>query len=257
MKKITARQIITILATLVTITINVLANSLPLNGQNTGEISDRFSIYFVPAGYVFSIWGLIYLGLIAFTIYQALPSQRENQIIKRISPAYWLGSLTNSVWIFLWHFEFFPLTLIVMLILLSSLIYIYLKLRVTKLSLDNAQKWFVNTPFSIYLGWISVATIANFSQVLFYLGWGGWGISPVIWAVILLAIATLLGLLMLWRETDRPYALVLVWAIIGIASSQADTPMVANASWFSVAGLILGLFFIPLLQPRLKREARS
>lgn len=257
MKKISTRQIITILATLLTITVNGLANALPLNGQGTGEISDRFDIYFVPAGYVFSIWGLIYLGLIAFAIYQALPAQRDNEVIKKISPAYWISNLANTAWIFLWHFEFFPLTLIVMLILLSSLIYIYLKLRVAKLSLDNAQKWLVNTPFSIYLGWISVATIANFSQVLFYLGWGGWGISPVTWAVILLAIATLLGLSMLWRESDRPYALVLVWAIIGIASSQADTPMVANASWFSVAGLILGLFFIPLLQPRLKREARS
>jgi hypothetical protein len=131
------------------------------------------------------------------------------------------------------------------------------QLRVPRSSLERAQKWFVNTPFSIYLGWISVATIANFSQVLFFLGWGGWGISPASWAVILLAIATLLGLLMLWRETDRPYALVLVWAIVGIASSQADTPIVASASWFSVVGLILGLLFIPLLQQRVKQEARS
>jgi hypothetical protein len=257
MKKITARQIITILATLITITVNGLANALPLNGQSTGEISDRFSIYFVPAGYVFSIWGLIYIGLIAFAIYQALPNQSENEIIKKISPAYWVSNLANSAWIFLWHFELFPLTLIAMLTLLGSLLYIYVQLRVPRSSLERAQKWFVNTPFSIYLGWISVATIANFSQVLFFLGWGGWGISPASWAVILLAIATLLGLLMLWRETDRPYALVLVWAIVGIASSQADTPIVASASWFSVVGLILGLLFIPLLQQRVKQEARS
>ena len=257
MKKITIRQIITILATLLTITVNGLANALPLNGQSTGEISDRFSIYFVPAGYVFSIWGLIYIGLIAFAIYQALPNQRENEIIKKISPAYWIGNLANSAWIFLWHFEFFPLTLIAMLILLASLLYIYVQLGGPSSGLENGQKWFLNTPFSIYLGWISVATIANFSQVLFFLGWGGWGISPAIWAVILLAIATLLGLLMLWRETDRPYALVLVWAIIGIASSQADTPIVSSASWFSVGGLILGLLIISLSQQRLKREARS
>ena len=257
MKKITTRQIITILATLLTITVNGLANALPLNGQSTGEISDRFSIYFVPAGYVFSIWGLIYIGLIAFAIYQALPNQRENEIIKKISPAYWIGNLANSAWIFLWHFEFFPLTLIAMLILLASLLYIYVQLGGPSSGLENGQKWFLNTPFSIYLGWISVATIANFSQVLFFLGWSGWGISPAIWAVILLAIATLLGLLMLWRETDRPYALVLVWAIIGIASSQADTPLVASASWFSVGGLILGLLIISLSQQRLKREARS
>jgi hypothetical protein len=254
MKKITTRQIITILATLLTITVNVLANALPLNGQSTGEISDRFSIYFVPAGYVFSIWGLIYIGLIAFAIYQALPNQRENEIIKKISPAYWIGNLANSAWIFLWHYEFFPLTLIAMLILLTSLLYIYVQLGGPSSDLENNQKWFVNTPFSIYLGWISVATIANFSQVLFFLGWGGWGISPTTWAVILLATATLLGLLMLWRESDRPYALVLIWAVIGIASSQADTPLVAYASWFSGAGLILGLLGIPLLQKRLRKS---
>jgi len=250
MKKITTRQIITILATLLTITVNGLANALPLNGQGTGEISDRFDIYFVPAGYVFSIWGLIYIGLIAFAIYQALPAQRDNEVIKKISPAYWISNLANTAWIFLWHYEFFALTLIAMLILLASLLYIYLQLRGSSSSFKSAQKWFVNTPFSIYLGWISVATIANFSQVLFFIGWGGWGISPATWAVILLAIATVLGMLMLWREMDRPYALVLVWAIVGIASSQADTPLVANASWFSVAGLILGFLVIPFLQKR-------
>jgi hypothetical protein len=254
MKKITSRQIITILATLLTITVNGLANALPLNGQGTGEISDRFDIYFVPAGYVFSIWGLIYLGLIAFTIYQALPAQRDNAVIKKISPAYWISNLANTAWVFLWHYEFFALTLPAMLILLASLLYIYVQLRGSRSSFKSAQKWFVNTPFSIYLGWISVATIANFSQVLFSLGWGGWGISPTTWAVVLLATATLLGLLMLWRESDRPYALVLVWAVIGIASSQADTPLVAYASWFSGAGLILALLVIPLLQQRLRKS---
>jgi len=109
MKRISLSQIITILVTLLTITVNVLANALPLNGQDTGEISDRFDIYFVPAGYVFSIWGLIYLGLIAFTIYQALPSQKDNELIKKIYPAYWIGSLANIVWLFLWHYNiFFP-----------------------------------------------------------------------------------------------------------------------------------------------------
>ena len=250
MKKITTRQIVTILATLLTITVNGLANALPLNGQGTGEISDRFDIYFVPAGYVFSIWGLIYLGLIAFAIYQAMPAQRENEVIKKISPAYWMSNLANTAWIFLWHYEFFALTLIAMFILLASLLYIYVQLRGSSSSLGSAQKWFVNTPFSIYLGWISVATIANVSQVLFFLGWGAWGISPAAWAVILLAIATVLGMLMLWRETDRPYALVLVWAIVGIAKSQADTALVANSSWIAVGALVLALVVMPFLQPK-------
>ena len=253
MRKINSSQIVTILVTLLTITVNVLANALPLNGQGTGEISDRFDIYFVPAGYVFSIWGLIYLGLIAFTIYQALPAQKDNVLLKKIYPAYWVGNLANVVWIFLWHYEIFALTLIAMLTLLASLLYIYVQISKVRSDLDRNQKWLVKLPFSIYLGWISVATIANVTQVLFYFDWGGWGISPSVWAVIMLAIATVLGLLMLWRENDIAYVLVLVWAFIGIAKSQADTAVVANTAWLTSALSVLAIITLALL----KRSQRS
>ena len=173
MKKISISQIITILVTLLTITVNGLANALPLNGQNTGEISDRFDIYFVPAGYVFAIWGLIYLGLIVFTIYQALPAQKDNPLLRKIYPAYWIGNLANAIWIFLWHYEFFALTLVAMITLLASLLYIFIQISNAEPELDRNQRWFVKLPISIYLGWVSVATIANVSQVLFYFGWGG------------------------------------------------------------------------------------
>ncbi|MBN2502683.1 MAG: hypothetical protein JXB38_18030 [Anaerolineales bacterium] len=246
MKKITGNQIITILATLLTVVVNVLANALPLNGQGTGEISDRFDIYFVPAGYVFSIWLLIYIALGAYTIYQALPAQRDSTLFNRIAPAYWVSSLANSIWIFLWHYEFFPLTLVLMLILLASLLYIYQQFRTS--SLDQRQKLFVKLPFSIYLGWISVATVANASQVLFYLNWGGWGISAAVWAVVMLAVATGLGLLMLWRENDIAYILVLGWAFVGIAISQADTALVVNTAWVTAALLVLAAILIPLLR---------
>jgi hypothetical protein len=255
MKKMSAYQIVSILATLLTITVNVLANALPLNGQGTGEISDQFSIYFVPAGYVFSIWGIIYLGLIAFAIYQALPAQRENALIRKISPAYWIGNLANTVWIFLWHYEFFPLTLIAMVALLVSLLFIYRQLSGTSPGLGRNQRWFIKTPFSIYLGWISVATIANVSQVLFYIGWGAWGISAAAWATLFIATAAVLGVLMLWRENDVPYVLVLVWALIGIAFSQAGTVLVANTSWLAVGTLTLALVLLPLLQQRSRSRA--
>jgi hypothetical protein len=255
MKKINIKQIVTILVTVLTITVNGLANALPLNGQETGEISDRFDIYFVPAGYVFSIWGLIYLGLIAFTIYQALPSQKDDPLLNKIYPAYWIGNIANAVWIFLWHYEFFPLTLVAMIALLICLLYIYMQISKVGSDLDRNEKWFVKLPISVYLGWISVATIANVSQVLFYLGWGGWGISPVIWAVIMLSIATLLGLLMLWREYDIAYVLVLIWAFIGITRSQADTAMVVNAAWITSVVLMIGV--IAILVVKLQSARRT
>jgi hypothetical protein len=225
--------------------VNALANALPINGQGTGEISDRFAIYFVPAGYVFSIWGLIYFGLIAFTIYQALPAQRGNELLKKIYPAYWIGSLANAAWIFLWHYEVFPLTLPAMLTILATLLYIYIQLASSGSDLDRTQKWLVKYPFSVYLGWISVATIANISQVLFFFDWGGWGIPATTWAVIMIAIAAVLGVLMLARENNSLYALVLVWAFVGIAISQADSTLVANTAW--AAGGLLALAVIGIL----------
>src|SRR4030066_1737604 len=124
------RQISVILTILATIVVNALANALPINAQNTGQISDRFHVYFFPAGYVFSIWGLIYLGLIAFAIFQALPSQRENPRLRKVGWWIALGGLANIAWIFLWHYEQFTLTVIAMLILLGSLIATYLQLGI-------------------------------------------------------------------------------------------------------------------------------
>jgi hypothetical protein len=247
MRKITGYQIITIAASLMTFVVNALANSLPINGQGTGEISDKFDIYFVPAGYVFTIWGLIYLGLLGFTIFQALPSQRENLLIRKISPAYWIGSAANTAWIFLWHYEVFSLTLPLMVTILVSLLVIYRGISTSKADLDGLQRFLVKYPFSIYLGWISVATIANVSQVLFFYNWGGWGISAEIWAVAMLIIALILGILMNWLETDTLYGLVLVWAFAGIGISQADTVVVANTAWVAAGALGLSLIISPLV----------
>jgi len=248
MKKLTANQIITILITLLTITVNVLANTLPLNGQETGEISDRFAIYFVPAGYVFSIWGLIYLGLMAFTIYQALPGQRDNHLLKKIYPAYWLANIANSAWIFLWHYELFPLTILAMITLLASLIYIYIQFSRPNVDLTKSEKLFVKLPVSVYLGWISVATIANFSQVLFFLEWDGWGIASTAWAAFMIMIAAILGLLMRLLENDTAFVLVLIWAFIGIAISQADAPLVANVAIVAASLLTLVVISMPFVK---------
>lgn len=167
-----ARQFVVVVSTVAVIVMNILANTLPLNGLNTGEISDRFDVYFVPAGYVFSIWGLIYIGLIAYTVYQALPSQRENPALRKIGYWYVLSCAANITWLFLWHYEVFNLTLLPMLALLASLIVIYLRLGIGTREVSPAERWSVHATFSLYLGWITVATIANATQLLDYLGWG-------------------------------------------------------------------------------------
>lgn len=243
------RQISVILSIAITIVINTLANTLPINGQNTGEISDRFVVYFTPAGYVFSIWGLIYLGLIIFAIFQMLPSQRENPRLR--ATGWWivLGGLANIAWILLWHYELFPLTLIVMLVLLASLIITYLRLGTGNTSVPTAERWAVRVPFSIYLGWITVATVANATALLDYLKWDRFGIAPEIWLVIILAAVLVIAVLMNFTRGDIAYALVILWALAGIAIKHAAMSAVAFPTWitFALVALTLGaaLLFSP------------
>jgi hypothetical protein len=241
---------INVAATVAMITVNALANILPINGLNTGEISDRFSVYFVPAGYVFSIWGLIYLGLMAFAGYQILPSQRENSHIRRIGFLYALSSLANIAWIFFWHYERFPLTLPAMLTILGSLIAIFVTMWRARDSMSTPDRWAILVPFSVYLGWISVATVANVTQLLTFLNWGGWGIGPVAWAVVMLLVAAGIAVLMSVRHASVSYAAVFVWAYAGIAVKHSGTPAVGITAAV-LAGVILLALLINL--PRRRR----
>jgi hypothetical protein len=244
------KQFFVILALLVTIAVNGLANALPLNGLGTGEISDRFEVFFVPAGYVFSIWGLIYLALIAYAAYQALPSQRDNPRLTSISYLFIGSSIANIAWLFLWHYLVFTLTIFAMLALLGCLIAIYLKLDIGRVDVPVREKWFVHVPFSIYLGWITVATIANMTSLLDYLNWGGWGIDPAVWAVIMFAAAVAISGLMSFTRGDVAYSLVLIWALTGIAVKHAGTPLVANSAW--AASALVGLLLVVALIRRRK-----
>jgi hypothetical protein len=239
------RQISVVLTVLVTIVVNGLANALPINGLTTGEISDRFQVYFVPAGYVFSIWGVIYLGLIAFAIFQALPSQRENPRLR--ASGWWisLGGLANIAWIFLWHYEQFPLTLIAMLVLLTTLIVTYLRLGIGRTAVPTAEVWATRLPFSIYLGWITVATVANVTSVLDYVQWDGFGIAPEIWMGIVLAVVLAIAALVNFTRRDVAYAAVILWALAGIAVKHAAISTVAIPTWitFGLVALTLAAAF--------------
>jgi hypothetical protein len=254
MRKTATLPLLNLLTFVLMVVLNGLANALPINGQTTGEISDSFAVYFVPAGYVFSIWGLIYLGLLAFAIYQLLPAQRNNARLGRIGYWFAIGSLANSAWILLWHYEFFPLTLVVMLVLLVSLIAIYLRLNIGRVQVPSVEKWLVHVPFGIYLGWITVATVANATALLEYWKWGGWGLGPATWAVIMLSIAAALGAAMSLTRGDVAYVLVLVWAFVGIAVKHWATPLVG---W--TAALLALLLVLTLVAgvPRARRRSAS
>lgn len=249
------RQIAVVLSSLLTIVVNSLANALPLNGQTTAEISDRFVVYFTPAGYVFSIWGVIYIGLIAFTIFQALPSQRENPRLRAIG--WWMvaGSLANSAWIFFWHYEVFPLTLVVMLALLVSLIVSYLRIRQNQVGITTVERLTVQVPLSIYLGWITVATTANITSLLDFWKWNAWGISSITWLWIVLGVVVILTGVMTLTQKDIVYDLVILWSVAGIGVKHTGTANVATAAWIAF-GLVSLMVIITgvraLIMPKMK-----
>src|SRR5215213_5793245 len=189
MSKDTIRQHTNFFSVILALIVNILAFTLPLNGQNTGEISDRFQVYFVPAGYVFAIWGVIYIGWIAFTIFQLLPSQKDNPRLQHLGYLFSLSNLANAAWLFCWHYNLFGLSVIVMLTLLTLLIASYLRLDVNRILVTRTEYWSVDVLLSVYLGWITVATVANISDWLYLVGWDGFGISAQAWTVIMLAVA--------------------------------------------------------------------
>lgn len=239
------RQVFNIVAVLAVISFNGLANSLPLNGQTTGQVANQFDIYFMPAGYAFSIWGLIYLGLVAFAVYQVRPSQRDNPRLRRIDILFWLSSLANITWLVCWHYELFAYSVLAMLTLLLSLIAIYQTLEIGRTRVALAEKWLVHVPFSIYLAWVSVATIANIAVLLEYLGWNGGGLSPVLWTVILLVVALAIGAAVSLPRSDAAYLLVLAWAFTAIAVMQNETPVVMiTAIVTAIIAFILALLVL-------------
>jgi len=233
------RQIIVAVSLAGTIVGNGLANSLPFNGQSTGAVSDKYPVLFTPAGYVFAIWGVIYLALTAFAVYQFLPSQRDNPRLRRVGWLFVASGPVNVFWLWCWHHEWMFLSVLVMLTLLGLLIAIYLQLRSAEAGAPLGERLCARLPFSIYLAWISVATIANISIFLYSIDWSGFGIPSAVWAAILISIATLLGCIACLQRRDFAFIAVLVWAFIGIANKQSDTALVASTAWAGVGVLLL------------------
>lgn len=231
------------LATAATLVVNYLANGLPINGQTTGDVTRRFEVYFVPAGYVFSIWSLIYLGLIAYSGYLGLTlarSRSDSGTARAVAPLYLITALANCSWLFAWHYNLFPLSMALMTVLLGTLIVIY-RVQAQRPATSKLELWTVHIPFRVYLGWISVATIANATITLDDAGWSGFGLSEPTWGVIMVVVATALGLTMSLRYGDIAYVAVLVWALIGIAARLSDTTAILVASLVGAAVLALSL----------------
>ena len=198
---------------------NTLANALPINGYTTGALSALYPNLFVPAGFTFSIWGLIYAFLIAFVAWQWWAYRRQEELpgaVRLIGLWFFLSCAANVGWILAWHHRLPGLSLAIMGFLLLTLIQIYRNLGPGLRPVSSLEKWCVQAPYSLYLGWISVALIANAAALLTHLGWQGGGLPQPFWAAGMLLVAGLLGLLFLSRRFDWVYAGVIIWACAGV-----------------------------------------
>ncbi|MBM7566913.1 tryptophan-rich sensory protein [Paenibacillus sacheonensis] len=219
------------------IAVNALAEWLPIGGKTTKELSDQNPVLVTPAGYAFSIWSLIYLLLVGFVIYQLLPAGRSRASVSRIGPWFMISCLLNIGWILTWHYEYVTSSGFVMLALLIVQIIIYLRVRTASSYPTAGERWLVRLPFSLYLGWISVATIVNIAVVLHHEGWKGFGLSDVTWTVIVLSFAIVLALAVDWSFRDAIYALVFVWAFVAIAAKQDGHSEIVTAAYIG-AGVL-------------------
>jgi hypothetical protein len=239
-------SILNLLGFLGTVVVNALANILPINNIKTGELSDLYPNLFVPAGLTFAIWGLIYVLLAIFVIYQLIPSVRRDlqkvDFVQRIGPLFFISSIANIGWIFAWHYKIVPLSLALMLILLGYLMAIYLRLNIGKSEATKTEKYLVHLPFSVYLGWITIATIANVTALLVDINWTKWGLGEQFWAVAVIIVGIAIALSILFTRKDIYYCLVVDWALLGILIKRLSVTTVPDQS--VVAVTIVGLVLV-------------
>jgi benzodiazapine receptor len=246
-------QAINVVAFVVMIVVNGLAGSTTvLGGVTSADVSNMYPTLITPAGFTFAIWGIIYALLLLFTVYQLLPKNRDKPFLSQVGLLFALSSAFNISWLFLWHYNYITYSLVLMFALLASLILIYLRLGIGKTAVSLKEMAFVHLPFSVYLGWISIATIANVSVALTAAGWDGLGIEPSVWAVTIICVALLLSLAVLATRKDIAYSFVIVWALLGILSNQSGNETIVLASEIGIV-LLLAAIGVTVVSSRLKR----
>lgn len=230
----------------IVLTVNALANILPINGYNTGQISGFYPNFFVPAGFTFGIWGIIYFLLIGFVFCSLFAAfgkfnATAKTAIDKAGPYFLITCLLNAGWIVAWHYLYLGLSLAIMIAFLASLILLFLSIRPIKNEMPFFYRLWVYHPFLVYLGWISVATIANVTALFVGIGWQGEPLSPQYWSIIMILIALLLGVFMVGRLKQPAFGFVLGWAFWGIYAKQATEAWAVGVTSGAAACFILSL----------------
>lgn len=244
-----------IIAFVAVVIVNGLAGSTTLiGGQDTAQVSDNNFTLITPAGYTFAIWGVIYTLLGLFVIYQALPSDK-GKTTEKVGWFFILSSIANICWLFLWQFEFLAVSVVLMFLLFASLLKAYLNLGISKSSVSWRERIAVRAPFSVYFGWITIASIANVAAALVSLDWNGFGLSAETWGILVIIIALLITTLVVITRRDVAYGLVIIWALIGISSGQSGNQNITLLTQIS-AVVVAAVIVVTLILQTLKSKSK-
>lgn len=240
------RRYFVLVSILVAFMTNILANIVPLNGLTIAEISDKSfaSVRIVPSSYAFSIWGVIYLGLITLGIYQVLPEQRMNSATKNLGTELIWSSVTQIIWVVLFQYELFVPSLVAIILILLPLIRLYRRLFLSTIIKAKRAQLLIQTPVSIYCAWLTVATIVNTACTLDFIGWQGSGISSELWTSILLITGLILASFITFKYKDIAFSGVFIWAWLAVAHKNADSMMIISVA--IAAALVLFLCCVGL-----------
>lgn len=256
-KKVTL-QIGNLIGVIVTVIVNVLATIGLINGITTAAVSDSYPNLFVPAGLTFSIWSIIYILLFVFAIYQAkdlFKKEKEDfPFLDQINYLFIIASAANIMWIFVWQYEIIIASVVMMLVLLVSLIAIYLRLNIGRADVSRKVKICIHLPFSVYLGWITVATIANITAFLVSVSWDAFGISSEVWTILVIIVAGIITGAMLLLRKDIAYSLVIIWALLGIALKRINDYMNIVLAASIAAIVIAVVILLVIIKNRKKNE---
>lgn len=260
-------KVFVLISYLIMIAVNALANILPINGMTTGQVSDAYPNLFAPAAITFSIWGLIYFLILGYVLYQLGLFHKEEtvekaQLIEKIGIYFISSSLLNAAWILAWHFRLIPISLIFMIGILVCLIIIALTIK--KIELSLTEELLVRLPFSAYFGWITVSAIANVIALLVDINWNRFGLSEQFWAVAVIALGLVIGIMTMYKYKDKVYSLVIIWAYIGILIKHLSAngfagqyaSVIVTVS-ISIAVLVTGEIYLILLEGYTKDETQQ
>jgi len=242
------RQFLVIIATFLVVFVNYLAATGYINNKTPADIADRYPSLITPAGYAFAIWSLIYAGLIIFSIYQALPSQTFNARFRRIRTLYIVNCAANCAWILLWHREMIWASLVMIFVLLGTLVFINANLRNAETAAVT-ETWIARVPFGLYFGWVTVATILNFTLALVSSGVKTSDSMTTFLASILVVAATILGIVIRLKLSSAAYALAMAWALTAIAVKHGGETLLVTFTAFGVIALLIAAIF-PLSQTK-------